>query len=127
MSTDGSPTAATNPSRTTPRLPRADGSRESRTQESRMETPMQYDNSTKVIGCFTTHGFTPDHETDTQFVGSCVFCGKEGHFYINKNVGLWDCKACGASGNSLQFLARIQSEVYRPALNGVRLTALAEN
>jgi len=35
----------------------------------------------------------------SQGIGDCPFCYKQGHFFINKNKFLWDCKKCGESGN----------------------------
>ena len=39
-----------------------------------------------------------------QYVCDCVFCGKEGHMYVNKNTQLFDCKKCGTSGNIFKLL-----------------------
>lgn len=39
-----------------------------------------------------------------QYIATCPFCGKEGHFYINKVTQVWDCKRCGESGNIYKLL-----------------------
>lgn len=39
--------------------------------------------------------------------GNCPFCGKEGHFYIHLQKGLWDCKKCGEDGNFFQYLDKL--------------------
>lgn len=44
----------------------------------------------------------------SQMIGDCPFCGKEEHFYANKNTGQWDCKICGESGNLISFMTNIQ-------------------
>ena len=34
-----------------------------------------------------------------QLIGTCPFCGKVNHLYINEETLLWDCKRCGKVGN----------------------------
>lgn len=34
----------------------------------------------------------------------CVFCGKEGHMYVNTITQLFDCKKCGEDGNIFKLL-----------------------
>lgn len=34
----------------------------------------------------------------------CPFCGKENHFYLNVEKGLYDCKVCGEQGNAYTFI-----------------------
>lgn len=57
---------------------------------------------------FEFHGvdFTevPEHG---QAVGTCIFCEKEGHFYVNVESGQWDCKRCGKAGNTTTFLEQL--------------------
>lgn len=36
--------------------------------------------------------------------GKCPFCERERRFYVNKSTGVWDCKVCGLSGNTITFL-----------------------
>lgn len=50
-----------------------------------------------------------------QEVGDCPFCGKPGHFYVNKDNQLWDCKVCGRSGNLNRFLY-MAAEIYHQLL-----------
>lgn len=42
-----------------------------------------------------------------QYESDCVFCQKEGKFYINIKNSLWDCKKCGMKGNYLTFLEEV--------------------
>lgn len=42
--------------------------------------------------------------TKREMAGSCPFCGKSGHFYINKTSLLWECKKCKEKGNSYRIL-----------------------
>jgi len=39
--------------------------------------------------------------------GECPFCGKDDHFFYNKDSEdfVWDCKVCGLSGNAYTFIA----------------------
>lgn len=53
---------------------------------------------------FRAHGVTFHKDIGNQSVGDCVFCGKESHFYVNKENKLWDCKRCGKKGNFEDFL-----------------------
>ena len=38
-----------------------------------------------------------------QYIGTCPWCGKEKHFYINKHTQLFDCKKCGVNGSIYKF------------------------
>lgn len=43
----------------------------------------------------------------THYIADCPFCGKEKHFYVNKQTQLWDCKKCGESGNIYKLLVQV--------------------
>lgn len=45
--------------------------------------------------------------------GDCIFCGKEKHFYVNVEKGMFDCKVCGAEGNLISFLTRTIAELHK--------------
>lgn len=49
----------------------------------------------------------------------CPFCGdsrrKSGHFYVNMETGLWDCKLCSEAGNPLTLYARLRNISYSQA------------
>lgn len=68
---------------------------------------MVKDEVLQAIRPFTDHYFRVKKGNMKQVVGDCPFCGKEGHFYINPEKGLWDCKVCGARGNLGQYLYKI--------------------
>jgi hypothetical protein len=68
------------------------------------------------------HGVDFVDESGDQLVADCPFCGKEGHFYANKVRGLWDCKKCGASGNTGTFLRQIAADTMK----GTRSSAMQE-
>lgn len=53
---------------------------------------------------FTDHHLNLRKGNARQVVADCPFCGKEGHFYVNPENKLWDCKVCGARGNLGQYL-----------------------
>jgi len=63
---------------------------------------------------------------DDQWIGSCPFCGKEGHFYVSSDTKLWDCKRCQRSGNFEQFLARVSGR-NEALLDGTPLAELVED
>ena len=61
--------------------------------------------SKKPLDSFLFHGVIIEpNTTSEQACGTCPFCQKERHFYVNQNSGLWDCKGCGLSGNVYKFL-----------------------
>ncbi len=43
----------------------------------------------------------------SQAVSDCPLCGKARHFYANPKTGQWDCKVCGAKGNTYTFLQKL--------------------
>jgi hypothetical protein len=46
-----------------------------------------------------------DKETRSgQLVGTCPFCGKEKHFYIDKKTQLFECKKCWTAGSIYKLL-----------------------
>lgn len=49
----------------------------------------------------------------------CPFCGdsrrKSGHFYVNMETGLWDCKLCSEAGNPLTLYAKLRNISYSQA------------
>lgn len=59
---------------------------------------------------FTSHHVALRKKVGTQALGDCPFCGKEGHFYVNIENKLWDCKVCGARGNLGQFLYKMHRQ-----------------
>lgn len=61
------------------------------------------------LKAFRNHGFrvSPNLGNESQAVGNCVFCGKEGHFYINRETKQWDCKRCGKAGGFQTWLKEI--------------------
>jgi hypothetical protein len=60
---------------------------------------------TNPLDVFQFHGVSFNGQsTETELISTCPFCGKEGHFYINKKEGLFNCKRCGKSGNAHTFL-----------------------
>ena len=42
-----------------------------------------------------------------QYIGTCPWCGKEKHFYINKHTQLFDCKKCGVNGSIYKLLKQL--------------------
>lgn len=61
-----------------------------------------------------------------QVYGTCPFCDKEKHFYVNYEKLLWDCKVCTRKGNIYTFLKLI-SKQNQKAIRRSKLQALSEN
>lgn len=59
---------------------------------------------------FTAHHMIIRKGNSKQVNGDCPFCGKPGHFYINPENRLWDCKVCGARGNAGTFLYKMHRQ-----------------
>lgn len=73
----------------------------------------------KRLAPMLEHGLdvTGLNRDSTQYVADCPFCGKAGHFFVNRQSLLWDCKVCGRSGNLAGYLAQ-QAVAYREAFRG---------
>lgn len=56
------------------------------------------------ITAFTQHGFFHEGTSGEQAFGTCPFCSKKRHFYINRNTHNWDCKSCAKKGGYQTFL-----------------------
>ena len=48
------------------------------------------------------------HTNNTQIISDCPYCGKDSHFYMNKNTGMWDCKKCGETGNYYKYVQYVK-------------------
>lgn len=60
------------------------------------------------VAALTYHGVSLNKQGG-QLVGTCPFCDKEGHFYVNPKTAQWDCKVkgspeCSEGGNVYTFL-----------------------
>lgn len=75
---------------------------------------------------FRAHGITFNRDAGNQAVGGCPFCGKDDHFYANKQTKLWDCKRCGEKGNFEDFLEKI-AKAHSSKLTEDRLRELADD
>jgi len=84
--------------------------------------------NTDNLKAFRNLGFVQSSRSsnDTQAVGNCVFCGKPGHFYINRDTKQWDCKKCGAAGGFVGFLDQLIDR-YKLKADDPELLALAEH
>ena len=72
-----------------------------------MKLNKQDDDTPAHIRTLDFFGAAMEKTSSNQFVGSCVFCGKEDHFYCDEKEGLWDCKRCGRHGNPTTFLEQL--------------------
>jgi len=66
-----------------------------------------------ILKILDEHHIRANKEVGNQIITDCVFCGKEDHFYINKDKGLWDCKSCGLKGNIPNILHRLASMYHK--------------
>jgi len=65
--------------------------------------------ATNLITFYT--GQHMEEASDDQLLGDCPFCGKEQHFYFNKNTTQWDCKVCKREGNNYTFLLAFHQKI----------------
>ena len=59
---------------------------------------------------FVFHGFHATNVADGQAQGNCLFCKKDGHFWVNTETLLWDCKRCGKTGNLQTFIRDLHEQ-----------------
>lgn len=55
-------------------------------------------------------GVSVERKTGEEYVGDCIFCTKENHFYVNSLTGQWNCKSCGNGGNIYSFIRKFHDE-----------------
>lgn len=60
-------------------------------------------------------GLDTEAKGNDQQLGDCPFCGKEQHFYINSETGLYECKVCNVSGNSYTFIRHFYDSLISEA------------
>jgi len=75
---------------------------------------------------FRQHGVEFTRRASTQWVGTCPFCGKAKHLYVNATSLKWDCKSCHKQGTIETFLHRIH-EMSVAAMNRRRAVALSRD
>ena len=76
---------------------------------------------------FQQFGYIEDRKSGEHSIGTCPFCNKKEHFYINvssKNK-TWDCKECGESGGFQKFLQTVVQKAKR--CNEQKLQELSNN
>lgn len=64
---------------------------------------------------FTFHGVHLEEDGKGNAIGDCILCGREGKFFVNVSgkqdskhfLGGWDCKTCGAKGNTHTFIRKL--------------------
>jgi hypothetical protein len=67
--------------------------------------------TSKRLKIYEFFGVTFREEKDSEILADCPFCGKEKHFYINKENALFDCKRCIAEGNYTDFLTLTYDQI----------------
>lgn len=78
------------------------------------------DDTPEKLAPYLQHGvrLTWRHSTEVsgEANGDCPFCGKENHFFVNKETGQYNCKVCSAGegdkpgGNLYNFLRKLHQE-----------------
>ncbi len=65
-----------------------------------------------AIRTFNFHGADMKEPVDDSgnWSGDCLFCGKEKHFFADGEEGTWDCKVCGETGNTINFLQKLHAK-----------------
>jgi hypothetical protein len=75
---------------------------------------------------FQSHGIIFTGSSGNQAIGDCIFCGKRGKLYANRDNRLWDCKVCGKKGDFYEFLRQI-SILYKDQLGKGDLIELSQD
>ncbi len=68
----------------------------------------------------------PTNHEKTQYHSDCIFCGKEKHFFVNPQKGLFDCKKCGIEGNHLTFITEYHSQLLKDTTDADYLSLASE-
>ena len=68
-------------------------------------------NLPEKIRPFEAWGCDMERSPSDEWIGDCLLCGKEKHFYVSEKTGQWDCKVCGENGNVITFLTKF-SEMH---------------
>lgn len=50
------------------------------------------------------HGMEWSNRCEDEMIGTCIACGKEEHFFVNRETGVFNCRRCGEKGNKYTFL-----------------------
>lgn len=61
---------------------------------------------------YKCHGIELTNGNGDQLSGTCPFCDKEDHFYVNASSGQYSCKSCSAEGNVVTFLTEFSRKVH---------------
>ena len=83
----------------------------------------------QMIKPYLFHGVELDYTNKRhpkEAIGTCPFCDKEDHFYVNRSTGLHDCKSCGQKGNVATFLKSLYDQSLE-ATTDEDYAALAED
>lgn len=66
------------------------------------------------------------NERSSQIISDCPYCGKKGHFYVNKTSLLWDCKKCHEEGNGFKLLSHlgVLDQFYKRVIDTKNLVKL---
>lgn len=79
--------------------------------ESKGKAAMVKEAVSGMLRPFICHGVEFASWKGAQATGTCPFCDKAKHFYVNKRTGQWDCKSCGETGNIITFLTKYSEEI----------------
>lgn len=67
------------------------------------------------VHAFEFHGvdFSISGQDVDNWCGTCPFCWKEDHFYVEAKTGQFNCKHCGLTGNKITFLNEIADRMAK--------------
>jgi hypothetical protein len=71
----------------------------------------------KAIRTLNFHGVNAKEGASGEWIGNCPFCGKAKHLYVKPDRELWQCKVCGAAGNTISFLEQLHAHLSEVVLD----------
>ena len=83
------------------------------------------DDKKDPLAIYSTLGLNISQMSGKQILCVCPFCSKN-KFYIDPERTVFDCKACGTTGNSVSFIDHMFRKVYQPALTGDDLSEIVK-
>jgi putative DNA primase/helicase len=61
----------------------------------------------KDLRLFEEHGVEFTSRNGNELIGTCPFCDKADHFFVDESTGRFKCHRCDAEGNRISFLEKI--------------------
>jgi len=80
----------------------------------------------RYLSPYTCHGIDLVKTSGEEHIGRCPFCNRSGHFFVNENTGLYNCKKCGESGNVSTFLRKHSNAICKKETSVVDYKKLSQ-